>query len=235
MPLPQADAKVSRTLARDEAYEKLRGWIVVGTLQPGEVLRDQEIAQSLGVSRTPVREALRRLEDEGLVETALNRWTRVTPLDLDKAIETYTIIAALEALALQKAFPALTRKDLERMRHTNQLMQQSISRRDAAAALAADESFHDIWNARSGNAELFVMVAQLKGRMRRVELAYWYRSAQTRQSFREHQAIVRALREGSRRRALAALRQNWEGSMVRLRHLSKQGKASDSKPKKGKS
>src|SRR6185312_4111474 len=224
MPLPQSHSRVSRTLARDEAYEKLRDWIVGGILQPEEVLRDQEIAQSLGVSRTPVREALRRLEDEGLVETALNRWTRVAPLDLEKAIETCTIIAALEALALQKAFAALTLKDLERLRHANHLMQKAISRRDATAALAADEAFHDVWNARSANAELFVMVAQLKTRMRRVELAYWDRSAQTRQSFREHQTLLRALRERSRRRALSALKQNWEGSTIRLRELAKKSK-----------
>jgi DNA-binding GntR family transcriptional regulator len=224
MPVPQVRSRVERTLARDGAYDKLRDWIVRGLLLPGELLRDQEIAQTLGVSRTPVREALRRLEDEGLVETALNRWTRVAALDLEKAIETCTIIAALEALALAKAFPALTRKDLERMRRANRLMQEAISQRDGSAALSADEAFHDIWNARSGNAELFVMVAQLKTRMRRVELAYWDRSAHTRQSFREHQMLIRALREGSKRRALRALRQNWEGSMVRLRELSEKSK-----------
>src|SRR5207248_3505224 len=80
MPIPQTEIRLTRSLARDEAYEKIRDWIIDGTLRPGELLRDQEIAQSLGVSRTPMREALRRLEDEGFVETALNRWTRVAPL-----------------------------------------------------------------------------------------------------------------------------------------------------------
>lgn len=236
MPLPQPTSRVSRTLARDEAYEKLQAWIIGGTLQPGEVLRDQEIAQTLGVSRTPVREALRRLEDEGFVETALNRWTRVAPLDLEKAIETYTIIAALEVLALEKAFSALTRDDLQRMRHTNESMQEAISRKDAAAALAADEAFHDIWNARSDNAELFVMIAQLKARMRRVEIAYWDQSTRTRHSFREHQTILRALRQRSKRGALSALKQHWEGCMVRLRQMSSKSQVTSAAgAKKGKS
>ena len=107
MPLPRIAKKMSRTLARDEAYEKLRGWIIAGRLCPGETLRDQDIATALGVSRTPVREALRRLEDEGLVETALNRWTRVASLDLEEAAETYAVVEALELLALELAFAHL--------------------------------------------------------------------------------------------------------------------------------
>ena len=87
MPIPESGPKISRTLARDDAYNKLRGWIIDGTLKPEEVLHDQHIAALLGVSRTPVREALRRLEDEGLVETALNRWTRVAALDLNRTAE----------------------------------------------------------------------------------------------------------------------------------------------------
>ena len=92
MPLPESVPKVSRTLAREDAYGKLRGWIIDGTLKPDEGLNDREIGAALGVSRTPVREALRRLEDEGLVVTASNRWTRVAALDLTQAVESYPII-----------------------------------------------------------------------------------------------------------------------------------------------
>jgi len=218
MPLPQAEARLTRALAREEAYEKIRKWIIDGTLRPGELLRDQEIAQSLGVSRTPIREALRRLEDEGFVETALNRWTRVAPLDLRKAIEIYEVIEALEVFALERA--QLSPQDLENMIAANDAMRRSIQRRKAASALKADEAFHGIWTARAENSELWVLVAQLKTKMRRVELAYWDRAAQTEQSAREHAAILKALKKGSRREAIAALRQNWEGSMRRLRSVA---------------
>jgi DNA-binding GntR family transcriptional regulator len=218
MPLPQTEIRLTRSLARDEAYEDIRDWIIDGTLRPGELLRDQQIAQSLGVSRTPVREALRRLEDEGFVETALNRWTRVAPLDLRKAMEMYEVIEAMEIFALERA--ELTPQDLANMAAANDTMRTSIERKKAAAALCADESFHGIWMARSQNSELWVLVAQLKAKMRRVELAYWDRAAQTEKSVREHAAILRALRKGSRREAIAALKQNWEGSMQRLRSVA---------------
>lgn len=218
MPLPQTEARLNRSLARDEAYEKIRVWIIDGTLRPGEVLRDQEIAQLLGVSRTPIREALRRLEDEGFVETALNRWTRVAPLDLRKAMEIYGVLEALEVFALENA--RLTPQDLENLAATNEAMRRSIERKGAASALQADEAFHGVWMARAQNSELWVLVAQLKTKLRRVELAYWDRAAQTEQSVREHAAILKALRKGARREAITALKQNWEGSMRRLRTVA---------------
>jgi DNA-binding GntR family transcriptional regulator len=74
--------------------------------------------------------------------------------------------------------------------------------------------------ARAQNSELWVLVAQLKLKLRRVELAYWNRAAQTEQSVREHAAILKALRKGSRREAISALKENWEGSMRRLRTVA---------------
>jgi DNA-binding GntR family transcriptional regulator len=217
MPLPQTARKVSRTLAREEAYVRLRGWIIDGTLQPGEVLRDQAIAAALGVSRTPVREALRRLEDEGFVETALNRWTRVAPLDLNKAAETYTIIETLEALALELALAQLTRADLQRLSDANHAMRRAAEQQDPATAVRADESFHDVWIGRANNCELFVLLGQLKTKLRRVELAYFDAASRARQSFHEHAAIIKTVHKRSLPEATAALRANWRGSVERMR------------------
>src|SRR3954471_15602780 len=81
MPVPERNEPVERDLLRERAYLALRDAIVDGTLAPGERLRDVELTRWLGLSRTPVREALARLELDGLVETAPQRFTRVTPLD----------------------------------------------------------------------------------------------------------------------------------------------------------
>jgi DNA-binding GntR family transcriptional regulator len=217
MPLPTSAEKMARTLAREEAYTKLRGWIIDGALQGGEVLRDQAIATALGVSRTPVREALRRLEDEGFVVTALNRWTRVAPLDVNKAAETYQVIEALEVLALELAFAHLTREDLQRLADANRAMQQAAEQQDPAAAVRADESFHEIWIGRANNSELVTLLGQLKTKLRRVELAYFDAAARARQSFHEHAAILKALHKRSPLDAAAALRANWRGSIERMR------------------
>jgi DNA-binding GntR family transcriptional regulator len=210
---------MSRTLARNEAYDRLRSWIIEGTLHPNEVLRDQDIAAALGVSRTPVREALRRLEDEGFVETALNRWTRVAGLDVTKAVESYAVIEALEVLALEQSFPRLTEDDLERLNAANLAMQKGADDNDPVAAVRGDEQFHDVWISRCENGELQALVAQQKAKLRRVELAYFDAAAPARQSFREHAAIIRALHKVSLAEAQEALHRNWQGSAERLRAL----------------
>jgi DNA-binding GntR family transcriptional regulator len=219
MPLPDSALKLSRTLARDEAYGKLRDWIIAGTLQPGEVLHDQDIAATLGVSRTPVREALRRLEDEGFVETALNRWTRVAPLDLTRAAETYAVVEALELLAIELAFSYLVPEDTRRLSVANRAMREAAEQHDAVAAVTADEAFHQVWISRAGNTALATLLGPLKAKLRRVELAYFDAAAPARHSFREHAAIIRTVRKGSLPQARAALRRNWRGSLERLRAL----------------
>lgn len=216
MPLPESATRMPRTLARDDAYERLRQWIIDATLAPGEVLRDHDIAATLGVSRTPVREALRRLEDEGLVETALNRWTRVAAIDLTKVAEAYAIIEVLEVLALELAFTKLASDDLRRLTDANRAMQSAAQQQSPKLAVSADEDFHGIWIDRAGNGELRVLLGQLKMKLRRVELAYFDSASRAQQSFREHAALVKALKRRALPEACAALRRNWRSSLERL-------------------
>jgi len=217
MPLPADPAPLSRTLAREEIYARLRDWIVAGVLRPEETLRDHEIAEQLGVSRTPVREALRRLEDEGFVETALNRWTRVAPLDLARVADLYPLIEALDALALDTAAPRLTAAHLGRLERANAALSRGLDRRDAEAALAADDAFHGVWVEQAGNRELRAVLDQLKIKARRAEVAYFDVEARARHSLGEHEALMQALRAGQWGEAVEALRQNWRGSLERLR------------------
>lgn len=216
MPLPPTTLTLPRTLAREEVYVRLRDWIVRGVLPPSETLRDQDIAARLGVSRTPVREALRRLEDEGFVETALNRWTRVAPLDLACTAELYPLIEALEVLALETAAPSFGDQDLQHLEHANEDLRQALEQRDAVRAVAADEAFHDIWVAQAGNRELIAVLGQLKLKLRRVELAYFDAKARAQPSLVEHTAILEALRGQRWGEATKTLRQNWRGSLTRL-------------------
>ena len=119
MPVPANKAALERDLLRDRAYAALRDAIVDGTLAPGERLRDQELCAWLGLSRTPVREALSRLEQDGLVETEPQRFTRVAPLDRRAARDAFPVVAAVHALAAELAVPRLTAADLEAMRDAN--------------------------------------------------------------------------------------------------------------------
>lgn len=217
MPIPTATPKRVRSLAREDVYAQLSTWIIEGVLRPEEPLRDQDIAERLGVSRTPVREALRRLEDEGLVETALNRWTRVAALDATQAAELYPVVAALEHLALSLAFPGFTAQDLDHLHDLDGRLRLALEHREAQAAVAADTGFHDVWISGSGNGELQQTLWTLKRKLRRIELAYFQTGSAGQASLGEHAVLLEALRAQDLEAALRALHRNWQGSLQRLR------------------
>ena len=169
MPVPQNKAALERDLLRDRAYATLRDAIVDGTLAPGERLRDQELCEWLGLSRTPVREALSRLEQDGLVETEPQRFTRVAPLDRRAARDAFPIVAALHALAAELGVPRLTAADLEAMSNANAHFAAALKAADVDAALAADDAFHAVLLTASANAELTGVLDRLMPRLRRLE------------------------------------------------------------------
>src|SRR4051794_41568447 len=142
MPVPEMKSPFERDLLRDRAYVALRDAIVDGTLQPEERLRDQELCEWLGLSRTPVREALARLEQEGLVESEPQRFTRVAPLDRRAARDAFPVVAALHALAAELAGPKLTATDVEHMRAANRRVSPPPEARGVGAGPAAGDGFY---------------------------------------------------------------------------------------------
>ncbi len=116
MPLPVKDtAPVERQLLRDVVYNRLYEGILDGTLEPGETLLDEKLTAWLGVSRTPIREALMKLADIGLVEMAPNRYTRVAPIDLRAIDEAIYTTGLLHEYAARTAVPQLDNAAVSRL------------------------------------------------------------------------------------------------------------------------
>lgn len=216
MPIPTNTNHFERSLAREEVYKTLRGWIVEGELKAGEILRDQDLGTALGVSRTPVREALRRLEDEGMVETALNRWTRVTSLDLDEACRIYPVIWTLESLALNQAEKNLGPNELEQMEAINQELNQALEKGSGSEVARTDAAFHQVFINCSNNPELIKILDVLKAKIQRLEKAYFSNNELARESVEEHAAILTALNHNDFIKAAEAIKANWEGSLKRI-------------------
>src|SRR3954469_16171845 len=107
MPVPAEHGKHRRSLLRDQAYVSIRDAIVNGTLAPGETLRDPELEKWLGVSRTPIREALSRLERAGLVHTLPGRSTVVSTIERKAVLDAQNVAASLHALAVRIAVPLM--------------------------------------------------------------------------------------------------------------------------------
>jgi DNA-binding GntR family transcriptional regulator len=223
VPVPSETKKLSKTLMREQVYADLREWIVAGILKPGEKLRDSELAEALGVSRMPVREAIRRLEDEGLVETAANRWTRVSLVDVEGAKRVYPILAKLESLAIWLAAPRMGDEDLRLMSEANDRLVDALHSGRGVAASAADREFHRIFITSADNPELAGLLEGLKVKLRRLEAAYFGGCLIADHSVTEHCEILEALRDGDYERAARATEANWQQSLVRLLEQLKDG------------
>ena len=195
----------------------MREWIIAGELEPGEILRDKELAERLGVSRTPVREALQRLKDEGFVQTETNRWTRVAPIDLAAVDEIYQIVGALESVAIRAAGPRLTPKDLEAMAEANLRLRVALASSEGIPASQADSDFHDTFLRLCGNDHLVRIMDDLRAKLRRAEIAYFEGALVAAASVDEHERVIAALRRGSFDEAAAGIRVNWDESLKRLR------------------
>jgi DNA-binding GntR family transcriptional regulator len=229
MPVPDSAKKLNKRLMREEVYTSLRGWILDGTLRPGEKLRDAELAERLGVSRMPVREAFRRLEDEGLVETSANRWTRVSFVDVEQAKSIYPILISLESLAISLAAPRLGRPELRLMSEANGRLAEALQGGHAVEASKADRDFHEVFLSRSDNPDLLRIVDDLKAKLRRLEVAYFGGCMVADQSVTEHKRIIEALEEGNIGAAADEVATNWQGSLDRLiTQLNKAGETGGS-------
>jgi len=216
MPIPENTARLKRNLARDEVHAKLKSWILNGSLRSGEKIRDKDLAATLGTSRTPVREALRRLEDEGLVETAVNRWTRVSSSDLDEARRVYPIIRALESLATMLASPNLHSEGVEAMERANVRLEIALRQNDPIAASLADCEFHQILILACGNPDLISILDSLKVKLRRFEIAYYEGCVVAHESTVEHRQILDALVRKDFELAASNIARNWEESLKRV-------------------
>jgi DNA-binding GntR family transcriptional regulator len=217
MPVPQGAKILNRSTLSEEVHDTILGWIVDGELRPGEKIVDSELAERLGISRTPVREALRRLEDKGLIETAANRWTRVSLVSVGEVERTYPIIWGLEVLAMELALPRLGRADLDLLAEVNRELEAALAAKDPVRASQADARFHQIIIDASGNPELIGILANLKIKLRRLEVLHFEVSLVASESVHEHAELLTALGEGQGLEAAQRLiRKNWQSSLTRL-------------------
>jgi DNA-binding GntR family transcriptional regulator len=208
MPVPAGEGVAVRVLLRDEAYVRLRDAILDGTLEAGEQLRDVELSSWLGISRTPIREALARLEDCGLVESAPNRYTRVAPMDRRDAQDAFQVVAALQALAATLGVAQVSGPEVDAMRAANDRFAAALADGDVDAAVAADDAFHGVLVQASANGEIARSLARLMPRVRRLERLR-FGSLVGRRSVEQHVAIVELCAAGDVDGAAEAVRENW--------------------------
>jgi DNA-binding GntR family transcriptional regulator len=203
-------ALIAKKPLREDVHSLLQERIVKGDLLPGNRLQDVLLAAELGVSRTPVREALLRLESEGLVESDPNRGFFVAPLSRQEVLEIYPIVWALECLALDSCGPP-TPAQVQALRQINA---------DMAAGTAAplhrqelDLRWHQTLLESCPNERLKEFLAALKQIVRRYECVYMGDPALVRRSVRDHAEILEAVVKKKPKLAGQLLERNWRAGM----------------------
>jgi GntR family transcriptional regulator, rspAB operon transcriptional repressor len=189
-------ARIKNQRASDEVYESLRQAILTHVFLPGQRLQIQDIAAKLGVSLTPVRQAIQRLSTEGLIEVQPRSGTYVASLSATDIEETFDIRCALECLAAEKAVERITDEELRHLRELLVALQKPAQEEEAIRQHEADNyEFHATLLRAAGNRRLMDMVESLKAniQMTRVHQVEGYRGDRFAQEQIEHEAIYRAL------------------------------------------
>ncbi|MEU3982671.1 GntR family transcriptional regulator [Streptomyces sp. NPDC026672] len=199
---------VRRTLLRDRAYASIRDAIVAGEIEPGAVVRDAELAERLGLSRAPVREAFARLVDEGLLESKPQSYTRVTPVVAADVRDAAAVVGALHELVARIAVPLLAVADLDEMRGANARFATAVGAGDVDGALHADDAFHDVLVRVSGNQAAAATVARYTPLIRRLERRRFGEGGNCR-SAGLHERLIEACARGDAEAAVRVTAEIW--------------------------
>ncbi|MCG7335577.1 GntR family transcriptional regulator [Sporosarcina sp. ACRSM] len=217
MPIPTDLSKPVRKTAKENAFEQLQDWIIDGTLQPGEKLNDTELAQALGVSRTPIRESLQLLEVQRFVKMYPGKATQVTEVDKESITDLLPPLAALQALSAELAIPNLTPETIELLEHTNKRFADAVLAEDYFAALKIDEEFHQIIVDTANNPYIKTTVPTLQVHVRRL---FFHNSiVLTKDSIEEHTRIIELMKQGDAEGVSAIMRNNWVRAIDEFHHL----------------
>lgn len=201
----EAPAKsADRSSQADQAYVQLKQLILDGTLPAGAQMLELEAAARLNMSRTPVREAMVRLRQEGIVEIRPRHGMRVLPISADDMRDIYEIMTALEGAAAEAvARRGLSNRQISALQGAVRDMDKALEQEDLQAWAAADELFHLTLVELSGNQRLIQMVAQLWDQAHRARLLTLRLRPTPTDSNREHEAMVQAIIDGKPQEARA--------------------------------
>lgn len=203
-------AAIGREALTDAVERAIRDAILSGRLAPGERLVEARISQELGVSRAPVREALARLEQRGLVVSQANRGTFVIRLTPDDIREIFSLRQLLEGYALASALARIQPKDLVYLEELTGAMRDAARVGNVEAAMERDLEFHAYVVRLSGSRRLFAMWSNLVDQLRSHRANFQSLYPDLNPLVKSHQATVEALRRGDHQRAATLLQAHLE-------------------------
>jgi DNA-binding GntR family transcriptional regulator len=211
MPIPiRTPQTAQRSLMWQDAYQVLTEAIVRGDLAPGEQVRDSEIAERLGLSRTPVREAMSRLVDVGLIESKVGAYTRVTSLNRKDAEASLAVLKALDQLAVREGLQRLDAKSRQAMEKANRDFVKAVEQGSAWRALEADDRFHGVLVELADNPLLTRLMTQIHPQIHRILYRKFSTLLGSRETVEHHERLLELCRAGEVETVVRASAEHWE-------------------------
>ena len=201
---------------RDVVFRTLREAILKGKIKPGERLMEIQLAKKLGVSRTPVREAIRMLELEGLVTMVPRKGTAVAAITEKTLRDVLEVRRALEELSVMRACERMTWEQFEELRAANTRFARAAEGEDITLIAKTDEDFHDIIYQSTGNDKLILLLNQLREQMYRYRVEHIKMKERRSILIKEHQEIIDALRERNADIAVAVMRKHINNQEIQV-------------------
>ncbi len=179
---------------RERIVDFIKDSVVSGRLKPGERVPEQEIAESFGISRTPIREAFRQLESEGFITVTPRKGAVVSPITDKDVKEFYAIKSLLEGFAARTACQKLTPKEIKRLETLNAQMDRCAEKNDVKGFFKLDNQFHDTFLRACGNEKLCVLVHHLVQQFERFRFTALALPGRMRDSVKQHNGIIEAFK-----------------------------------------
>lgn len=178
---------------REVIFNTLREAIIVGELKPGERLMEVQLAEKMGVSRTPVREAIRKLELEGLVEMLPRKGAHVADLSVKDIMDVLEVRSTLDGLASSLSATRITEDEVKELKHVQGQFINYVEKDNLQGSIKKDVEFHDIIYRSSRNDKLIQITSNLREQIQRFRVIYIKDYSSTRELIREHAEIVDAI------------------------------------------
>ena len=204
---------------RDVVFDTLRQAILRGEFKPGERLMEIQLANKLGVSRTPIREAIRKLELEGLVLMIPRKGAEVAKISEKSLRDVLEVRRSLEELAIDLACQRITEEELDELNKAEVDFKAAIGNGDAMQIAQTDEQFHEIIYNSTKNQKLVQILNNLREQMYRYRLEYVKDEANYKRLIAEHRVIYEAIRDRDRQTGAEAIKNhidNQEKAVIRM-------------------
>lgn len=209
MPIPKGFSTFIKISAKERVLSQLQRWIIDGTLIPGEKLVDTELSDVLGVSRTPIREALQILEMQGFVEIHHGKETRVTIIEKNDILKIYPPFAALQSLAAELATASIYKEQIEKLKSINTEFSSLIDEGQTYKAMELDEEFHNLIVEIADNSYISTFTSTMQMHIRRFKYLFLKQvKTSERLSVTEHAEMITAFETKDAAKTTMLMKQN---------------------------